>query len=113
MYSEKYSFLKLLSLSLKYFIITDIQSKWLTLTLQGVPQGVTLFQTNEIFENFLKSKHGQFLNKFIKNNDSLPSYDSGMSSLKTSVPAIFSGDCPSLLHNLPRDDHKYKPITRV
>ncbi|PKY50143.1 hypothetical protein RhiirA4_466449 [Rhizophagus irregularis] len=78
---------------------------------QGVPQGVTLFQTNE---NFLKSKHGQFLNKFIKNNDALPSYDSGMSSLKTSVPAIFSGDCPSLLlHNLPRDDHKYKPITRV
>jgi hypothetical protein len=61
---------------------------------------------NEVFEDFLKSEHRQFLNKFIKNNDALPSYDSGMSSLKTSVPATSSGDHPSLLlHNLPGDDH--------
>ncbi|CAB4414550.1 unnamed protein product [Rhizophagus irregularis] len=78
---------------------------------QGVSQ-VTLLEPNEIFENFLKSEHGQFLNKFIEKNDALPSYDSGMSSLKTSVPATSSGDRPSLLlHNLPGDDHK--PITRV
>ncbi|GBC25518.2 hypothetical protein GLOIN_2v1478566 [Rhizophagus irregularis DAOM 181602=DAOM 197198] len=79
---------------------------------QGVPQ-VTLPEPNEIFENFLKSEHRQFLNKFIENNDALPSYDSGMSSLKTSVPATSSGDRPSLLlHNLPGDDHKHEPITR-
>lgn len=73
---------------------------------------MTLLEPNEIFENFLKSEHGQFLNKFIENNDALPSYDSGMSSLKTSVPATSLGDRPSLLlHNLPGDDHK--PITRV
>ncbi|POG71353.1 hypothetical protein GLOIN_2v1478566 [Rhizophagus irregularis DAOM 181602=DAOM 197198] len=75
---------------------------------------VTLPEPNEIFENFLKSEHRQFLNKFIENNDALPSYDSGMSSLKTSVPATSSGDRPSLLlHNLPGDDHKHEPITRV
>jgi hypothetical protein len=75
---------------------------------------VTLPEPNEIFENFLKSEHGQFLNKFINNNDALPSYDSEMSSLKTSVPATYSGKRPSLLlHNLPGDDHKHKPITRV
>ncbi|PKC75950.1 hypothetical protein RhiirA1_386843 [Rhizophagus irregularis] len=75
---------------------------------------VTLPEPNEIFENFLKSEHRQFLNKFIENNNALPSYDSGMSSLKTSVPATSSGDRPSLLlHNLPGDDHKHEPITRV
>ncbi|CAB4440125.1 unnamed protein product [Rhizophagus irregularis] len=56
---------------------------------QGISQ-VTLLEPNEIFENFLKSEHGQFLNKFIEKNDALPSYDSGMSSLKTSVPATSS-----------------------
>ena len=72
---------------------------------------MTLLEPNEIFENFLKSEHGQFLDEFIKNNDPLPSYNSG--SLKTSlVPATSSGDRPSLLlHNLPGDGHK--PITRV
>ncbi|GES89423.1 hypothetical protein GLOIN_2v1483424 [Rhizophagus clarus] len=94
---------------LHVFIVPTI----IALPLQDVPQ-VTLPKPSEIFKNFLKSKHRQFLNEFIKNNDALPSYDSGMSSLKTSVPANSSGDRPSLLlHNLSGDDYKHKPITQV
>ncbi|GES76152.1 hypothetical protein GLOIN_2v1483424 [Rhizophagus clarus] len=46
---------------------------------------------DEIFENFLKSNHGQFLKTYIKNNDSLPSYNSE-TLLKISVSINFKGD---------------------
>ncbi|RIA80809.1 hypothetical protein C1645_838041 [Glomus cerebriforme] len=41
-------------------------------------QGITqvALKPDEIFKNFLRSKHSQFLDTYIKNNDPLPLYDS-------------------------------------
>lgn len=65
-----------------------------------------------IFKEFLESEHGQFLKKYVTNNDPLPSYKSPI-RLKTPVPASSKGDRPSLLlYNLPGDNVNH-PITQV
>ncbi|CAG8768406.1 12967_t:CDS:1, partial [Rhizophagus irregularis] len=67
-----------------------------------------------IFKKFLESKHGQFLETYIRNNDALPSYSPPI-DLKTTVPASSKGDRPSLLlHNLSGDNSiTINPITQV
>ncbi|RIA79786.1 hypothetical protein C1645_839928 [Glomus cerebriforme] len=74
---------------------------------------VTPPEPTAIFEEFLNSKHGRFLKTYIKQNDALPSFDPKISP-KISVPATSSGKRPSLLlHNLPEDCQKHKPITQI
>ncbi|PKB93808.1 hypothetical protein RhiirA5_440273, partial [Rhizophagus irregularis] len=66
-----------------------------------------------IFEEFLNSKHGEFLKKYIRKNDPLPSYKLRI-HLKSIVPASFTGGRPTLLkYNLPRSNENHEPITQV
>ncbi|RIA82176.1 hypothetical protein C1645_743972 [Glomus cerebriforme] len=75
--------------------------------VQPPPPATTVApEPDEIFKDFLKSKHGQFLDAYIKNNDPLPLYDSSR-TLKTPVPATSSNRPSLLLYNL------HEPITRI
>ncbi|POG58126.1 hypothetical protein GLOIN_2v1822442 [Rhizophagus irregularis DAOM 181602=DAOM 197198] len=74
-------------------------------------QGISKVTT--IFEEFLNSKHGEFLKKYIEKNDPLPSYESRI-QLKSIVPASFTGGHPTLLkYNLPKSNENHEPITQV
>ncbi|CAB5203218.1 unnamed protein product [Rhizophagus irregularis] len=74
-------------------------------------QGIS--QVTTIFEEFLNSKHGEFLKKYIRKNDPLPSYKLRI-HLKSIVPASFTGGRPTLLkYNLPRSNENHEPITQV
>ncbi|CAB4403844.1 unnamed protein product [Rhizophagus irregularis] len=74
---------------------------------RGITQG-TPREPNSIFEEFLESRHGQFLKTYIEKNDPLPLFDSEI--LKTPVPTL-KGRPSLLLYNLPGGDHQ--PITQV
>ncbi|GBC29852.2 hypothetical protein GLOIN_2v1483424 [Rhizophagus irregularis DAOM 181602=DAOM 197198] len=74
-------------------------------------QGIS--QVTTIFKEFLNSKHGEFLKKYIRKNDPLPSYKLRI-HLKSIVPASFTGGRPTLLkYNLPRSNENHEPITHV
>ncbi|CAB4391685.1 unnamed protein product [Rhizophagus irregularis] len=74
-------------------------------------QGISKVTT--IFEEFLNSKHGEFLKKYIEKNDPLPSYESRI-QLKSIVPTSLTGGRPTLLkYNLSRSEENHEPITQV
>ncbi|CAB4482568.1 unnamed protein product [Rhizophagus irregularis] len=74
-------------------------------------QGISKVTT--IFEEFLNSKHGEFLKKYIEKNDSLSPYKSRI-QLKSIVPTSLMGGCPTLLkYNLPGSNENHEPITQV
>uniref|UniRef100_U9TB11 Crinkler effector protein N-terminal domain-containing protein n=1 Tax=Rhizophagus irregularis (strain DAOM 181602 / DAOM 197198 / MUCL 43194) TaxID=747089 RepID=U9TB11_RHIID len=93
----------------KYRVWSDLL--FFALKIGPSQQGIS--QVTTIFEEFLNSKHGEFLKKYIRKNDPLPSYKLRI-HLKSIVPASFTGGRPTLLkYNLPRSNENHEPITHV
>ncbi|EXX53390.1 hypothetical protein RirG_244360 [Rhizophagus irregularis DAOM 197198w] len=91
----------------------EMNPRYLFIPTSTGPSQQGISKVTTIFEEFLNSKHGEFLKKYIEKNDPLPSYESRI-QLKSIVPASFTGGHPTLLkYNLPKSNENHEPITQV